>query len=199
MEPFSEKELEYLIDQQFLLTKRKINEKLYHLLEELEVDLKKYVVGTGFPFPKGTLLKSGKISHGENYKGLPYIVLDYPRLFTKKSTFAYRSMIWWGNYFSTTLHLSGEAKDFFAPRLLSNFNALKSQDFYICINSDPWKHHFEPDNYQHISEISIEAFESQLQELDFIKLSNKISIEEYKHFKEFAINQMNKFFSYLLT
>ena len=48
-----------------------------------------------------------KIAKGENYLQLPYVLLDYPRCFDKENIFAIRTMFWWGNFFSITLHLSG--------------------------------------------------------------------------------------------
>jgi hypothetical protein len=53
---------------------------------------------------------NGKISRGENYQLLPYIILDYPSYFSRNNIFAVRTMFWWGNFFSITLHLSGDHK-----------------------------------------------------------------------------------------
>ena len=195
----SNTELEYLLDEKFLLTKRKIQEKLFKLLVEIEQDIKATSLETSFPFPKGTYLKSGKISKGENYKGLPYNILDYPRLFTKKSVFAYRCMFWWGNHFSTTLHIGGRSKETFGPKLLTNFEALKTQDIYICVNIDPWHYHFEKDNFKHVSQMDVSEFQKIIEERDFIKISNYMPLEEYRHAREFALQNLKRYFSYLLT
>ena len=50
---------------------------------------------------------SPKISKGENYRGLPYVMLDYPRLFGREEVLAIRTFFWWGHGFSVTLHLKG--------------------------------------------------------------------------------------------
>lgn len=196
---FTDKELDYLLDREFLLTKKKISDRIIRMLSGLEADLKVTAMATSFPYPKGTLLKSGKISKGDNYRGLPYFVLDYPRLFTRRSVFAYRSMIWWGHHFSTTLHLGGEAKEVFAPRLLDNYDALMSQDFFVCVNIDPWHYHFERDNYKHISDIDKAELEKIISNHDFLKLSHKMSLLDYKQMHEFSLNNLKRFFSYLLT
>ena len=62
-----------------------------------------------------------KISKGENYKDLPYVMLDYPRCFQKEKTIAIRTFFWWGNFFSINLQLSGEYKEQALPSLQSNF------------------------------------------------------------------------------
>ena len=42
-----------------------------------------------------------KISKGENYLGLPYLILDFPKKFDDENQFAVRSFFWWGKYFAT--------------------------------------------------------------------------------------------------
>ena len=88
-----------------------------------------------------------KISKGENYKGLPYLVLDYPRYFGKDDHFAIRSMFWWGNFFSITLHLSGIYKKMYENKIEASFTLLKEESFFIGISDDQWEHHFETSNY----------------------------------------------------
>ena len=51
--------------------------------------------------------KEPKISKGENYKGLPWVMLDYPRVFGKEDVYAIRTFFLWGHAFSITLHLKG--------------------------------------------------------------------------------------------
>ena len=64
---------------------------------------------------------SPKISKGENYNGLPYVMFDYPRFFTKENVFAVRTFFWWANYFSVTLHLKGEYKEMFAETIFKKY------------------------------------------------------------------------------
>src|SRR4030095_12152471 len=48
-----------------------------------------------------------RIFRGDNYQFLPYAVMDYPALYARENSFAYRTMFWWGNFFSFTLYLHG--------------------------------------------------------------------------------------------
>src|SRR6185369_7340402 len=82
-----------------------------------------------------------KISRGENYRALPYVMLDYPRHFTKESTLAIRTLFWWGNFFSISLHLSGRCKKNAAAVLKINFATLRQEGYWVCISADPWHHH----------------------------------------------------------
>ena len=47
-----------------------------------------------------------KISKGENYLGLPYLILDFPKKLEDENQFAVRNFFWWGNYFSTFLYFN---------------------------------------------------------------------------------------------
>ena len=64
-----------------------------------------------------------------------------------KDIFAIRTMFWWGNFFSITLHLSGIYKTMFAQKIIACYELLKETDFFICVHEEQWQHHFEKDNY----------------------------------------------------
>ena len=90
---FTAEELEILNNTHFLTVKNQINKKVVGLLSEIEQGIKKIIDESTFDFPEGTITRTGKISKGEQYEGLPYYVLDYPRKFTSKDVFAYRVML----------------------------------------------------------------------------------------------------------
>lgn len=100
-----------------------------------------------------------KISKGENYLGLPYLILDYPRYNNRENIFFIRSMFWWGNFFSSTLHLSGSMKEEFGAEVVARRHELT--ECYAGINDDPWIHHFESSNYRPLDRLS----ESELTDL----------------------------------
>ena len=163
----------------WILTKNSILQKIKQLLATLQTEQKHLVASCSSFFPAEILNTSPKISKGENYKGLPYIILDYPRYFNKENIFAIRTLFWWGNFFSVTLHLSGIYKKKFEERLIRSFELLKTKDFSICINDDPWEHHFEPTNYLPLSTITAYQFEEAIRRSPFIKLSKKNPLGEW--------------------
>ncbi len=120
-----------------------------------------------------------KISKGENYKGLPYLILDHPRFFGKDDHFAIRNMFWWGNFFSITLHLSGNYKSKYADKIESSFKFLKDESFSIGVSNDQWEHHFEKSNFLPLKEMSGATFKDYLANKEFIKLAKQFSLEEW--------------------
>ena len=187
----TEKELLILKDTDFLLTKATVLEKITELLGHTREELKRCVEISNFSFPDGTGLINGKISRGENYKNLPYIVLDYPTLFSKNSIFAYRTMFWWGNFFSATLHLEGIALDYYRNSITINLDRLLKKDVYIGVGDTPWQYHYEEDNYLLLNE----AHRDFITNSKFLKLSKKIELKKWNDLLEFSTN----FFELMLS
>ena len=104
----SKLEMELVQNREWILTKHAIINKVYQLFGELLAtykEISRQQTQSIIDFYKHL---GGKISKGENYQGLPYVILDYPASFRKENIFAIRTFFWWGNFFSISLHLSGK-------------------------------------------------------------------------------------------
>jgi len=106
----SQKELKVMRNADFLLTKNEIMHKVQQMFGMLCKDYSLLLQANKQLLPEEVLQTTPKIYKGEQYRGLPYTMLDYPRYFSKENIFAIRNFFWWGNFFSITLHLSGEYK-----------------------------------------------------------------------------------------
>jgi hypothetical protein len=159
-------------DAGIILTKNSILQKTVALLAEVQGELAQQ------PFPHAHL-STPKISKGENYLGLPYAVLDYPRIVAGDGLFFIRSMFWWGNFFSSTLQVSGSYKESNIQFIAAAYDEFASQNFYVGINQDPWQHHFETTNYRRIGGLSNEAFRCVLQKQPHIKIAARWPLSEW--------------------
>lgn len=126
-----------------------------------------------------------KISRGENYKGLPYLVLDYPAVFDKENILAFRSMFWWGNFFSITLHLQGFYKEQYLKNIEQNLIDAKPEGLYLSCSQTAWEYHYEFDNYRLVNYMSNEQITSVLNQSNFIKLSAKLELSAYEQLQPF--------------
>ncbi|WEK36222.1 MAG: hypothetical protein P0Y53_01810 [Candidatus Pseudobacter hemicellulosilyticus] len=122
---------------------------------------------------------SPKIAKGEKYQGLPYVILDYPRVFGKTDIFAVRTLFWWGHFFSVTLHLRGQYKTQYAPVLMQRLSLLRQYDFYISVGEDEWQHDFSTENYRALTAMEDTAIERILMAGEFCKLSSRIALEQW--------------------
>jgi hypothetical protein len=167
-------EMEMVSDAGIILTKNTIQKKVILLLQGVQ---EKITLASKDLDPVLSTIPP-KISKGENYEGLPYAILDYPRIADKEDLCFIRSMFWWGNFFSSTLHLSG----IYRSKLVENFHHVKMMEdyYYIGINDDPWVHHFGPDNYRPLKDLSIQELEDIVSARSFIKIAAKFPLEEWE-------------------
>ena len=167
-------EMELVNDTEWIFTKQLIIEKVSHLLGLLHQDYKKIIANQKGLMPELLLRPGGKISKGENYKSLPFMILDYPAVFNKEKIFAIRTMFWWGNFFSVSLHLSG---NYF--KSISNIakatSFLKEKGFSVSVNEDEWQHHFHPSNFTNINELNSDEIKNLFQK-NFLKIAKRINL-----------------------
>ena len=146
----SEEELSLVQNTHWLLTKNNIIEKAKGMFGSLATSLQNEIEQQKDKLPEAIHLFSPKVFKGEYYQGLPYVMLDYPRVFTRDDVFAIRTMFWWGSFFSVTLQLKGSYQQLFAPVLLDKRAKLSRRGFYVCVSTEEWRHDFEPGNYERI-------------------------------------------------
>ncbi len=173
----SEEELQLVQNAAWVLTKNKIIQKVYDLFGILSEEMKTALEQV--PMPEEILQAPPKISKGENYRGLPYVMLDYPRFFTREDIFAIRSFFWWGNYFSVTLHLKGVYKALFIDAIQKNRAVLSGNNYYICVSAGEWRHELDDDNYISLSGIDDSTFEKMCAQQPFLKFSAKIDLHQW--------------------
>jgi hypothetical protein len=168
----SDKELELVMNKDWILAKRSVIETVSQLLADMVPQIDEHIIGKGLFEEFGNFQNAPKISKGENYLGLPYVVLDYPRYFSEENVFAVRTMFWWGNFFSITLHMAGAFKTKFVQKLRSDPGSFPS-DFYVCINDYEWDHHFELSNFVPAKDLDQIGFIDMISQKKFIKLGLK--------------------------
>jgi len=176
----SDKELELVCNTDWILMKQIIIDKVYHLFGVQAELMQQYIIKEKKYLPEEVNGSSPKISKGENYGGLPYIMLDYPRCFEKEKTLAIRTMFWWGNFFSMHLQLSGKCKEAALGTLQKSFLMLQQNDYWVCISDDPWQHHFDADNYLYLKDCTEDIFASILNRESFVKIGKKIALKQWK-------------------
>ena len=187
----SNQDVSLISDAGFLLAKVEVMSKINALMEEARSALQEQLGSTDFVFPTDLNLSSGKISKGEYYRHLPYFVLDYPALFGKQDILAFRTMFWWGNFFSTTLHLQGKYLEEKKAHLIKNIDLLLDRQLYICIGETPWEYHYEPDNYQLLTNEHTQHIRS----CQFLKISAKLPLSEWRTLPNFAPENLSLFLS----
>lgn len=182
-----------MVNAEILLTKNRVLEKMRALLEQVQA----HMLQQAPTFSNAHIFQvPPKISRGENYRSLPYLVLDYPRVFQQTDVFAIRSFFWWGNFFSSTLHLSGLYKEQFAPKIEAVFPTFSNH--HISINTDPWQHHFEQGNYAPVAQMEYGHFKKLLHGQAHVKLAVKLPVKEWQQAETFLYENWKAYLDVLL-
>ncbi len=171
-----------LNNSRFLLVKADVVAKVRAEFEQLEGQYLAIVNKEGVALPS---FAPPKISRGENYKGLPYLVLDYPAVFEKENILAFRTMFWWGNFFSITLHLQGTYKEQYLEYIKQALLRNKLSGLYVSCNATAWEYHYKEDNYRLVEQMTNEEIERTLGQYNFIKLSAKLDLAGYEQLQDF--------------
>ena len=168
-------ELAMASNKNIILTKQAVTDKAFSLFASVVP-----VITTAFTpalLQHTTLAASiPKIYKGENYNGFPYVMMDYPAAFHKADIFAVRTMFWWGNFISITLHLSGKYKIFWGDNILEKLKT--RNEFFVAVNNDEWQHHFEENNYIKYSTFS-DAQKESVAKNHFLKVSLKYELHHW--------------------
>ncbi len=155
------------MDAGWILTKNSVMEKVVGMMAELSEAYKDLWAGSVEP-------GNAKISRGENYLGLPWVILDYPRIFGRQDVLAIRTMFWWGHPFSVTLHLKGRYQALYLPVIERRRGQLAAAGFHMAIGEDEWRHEFAAGNYAPIGEVGDIGASRP-----FLKLSAAVALDRW--------------------
>lgn len=166
----SAEEIKLVNNSAWILTKQAIIQKVCLLFgdlsEQLQVEWAQQHFTLSTPSPK--------ISKGELYESLPWVVLDYPRIFSKEDVFAVRCFFWWANYFSITLHLKGKYRAMFAGNL-PGIHLLTNDDWFVSTKGDEFSFNLSAGEYQ-----PVDGSKGQVEmQGAFLKMTKRIPLEDW--------------------
>jgi hypothetical protein len=162
-----------------ILTKNRILEKInamFGMLSEQQVAIAESLRKQ---LPQEFFLAPPKISRGDQYRQMPWLMLDFPRCFQSGHLLAIRQFFWWGHLYSSSLLVSGQLK-----ALITGKDWKLLPGLYICVHASPWEHHFEAANFRPIASVSAAELEAICQK-EFIKLAFMIPISHWDQVPDF--------------
>lgn len=178
----STEEIALAANADMLLTKNRIIQEVYQLFGRLADTHRDNAI----QLPETLIRQHPKIAKGENYQGLPWVMLDYPRNFEALNIFSVRTMFWWGNHFSLQLLLKGACLQMLDVNKMLN---TLPPEWFFCTGSTPWQHHFSADYMQPVSTLTPEHIDRQKQENGFFKIGTKLPVTEWENAEVFLTEQ----------
>lgn len=172
----SKDELELVFNKEWLYLKRSIIQKVFDYLGMLHEEFNRIARQKSLLLPYLPIDRMGKISRGENLEGLPYLIMDYPALFTKEKIIAVRTLFWWGNFFSISLHLSGLRAS--REQILPWIAYFKEHNFHINTSGNEWNYEFDEDGFAPITQES-HFYAEAIAGKGILRVSRKKSLSDW--------------------
>lgn len=192
----SEDELKLMLNKEWLYQKRMIIEKVYEFLSLLHDDYHAVAAEREHILAYLPVNRMGKISRGENLLGLPYLVMDYPALFGKEKIIAIRTLFWWGNFFSISLHLSGlRIPPKQALPWLKYFNEHK---FSINASGKEWNHDFDRQGFEPFTGNHLD-YANKIATNGIFRVSCKTSLGDWTQARQTLLHSFEKIIVFLET
>ncbi|MFN4082742.1 MAG: hypothetical protein ACK4K9_03855 [Bacteroidia bacterium] len=158
-------ELQFIQQSQYPLIKQSAIKKIKHLFEET----------AQFFFNKTENKQlNSKISFGENYLQMPYVVLDIPKLTSEKPHLQLRILFWWGHYFAIQYFINSKLQN--CKKLILNLSRMP--DWYVLTNNEIWNNNIEDACWASCSNLTDDIYMT-LNNLEIIKICGLVAIKDY--------------------
>ncbi len=132
-------ELEKVASESFILTKHDIMHKVQIMFGEHAKKTDLLIDAMPKDAKEKLPRNMPKISKGENYRRMPWVMLDHPAHFSGKDIFALRTFFWWGHGFSVQLLLTGK---YLNLQQLFFRQAQQNSNLFVSTLHDMWAHDF---------------------------------------------------------
>lgn len=175
----SEEEMELISNADWIWKKNRLMELTRDRLAGLQEAQWEALHTCAGAIPPEVVQIPAKISRGEQYEGLPWLMLDLPRYFVGGDHFAIRSFFLWGHGFSLVFYVRGRFRERWLGSVSRHYSRLKLAGWKRSMGEDPWQHHFREDNYRPINAMSEDEWNAWLKTHPFIKLGYIIPISQW--------------------
>ncbi len=137
MTTFQDDELALLSNPRFFEQKLQATEKLKRLMEEIRLALLEEIRPEELLAPSTTDFLKGQIAKGENYEGYPYVMLDFPKHFSKENIFTFRTLFWYGHTLIFSVIVAGTYLETYRQNFERHYERLCEAGLYFGTN-DVW-------------------------------------------------------------
>ncbi len=174
----NEKQKSFIADPASFVLKNQVDDQVNKLLYSFQQALALFIKESKLTLPSKLGKTPFKVNKGNNHKGYPFQVIDYPASLGQEHAFSFRSVIWYANFFSFSLILKGKPKENYQQ----NLRHLVNKDFMLTTHENIWETHISEDMIMRIQE-------ENLDEVLRVYAAN----ESIKIFKSYNLNQIDDF------
>lgn len=177
-----ESELYLLTNKDIYIKIQSLEAKVTDLFGEIAISIEPIVQNFNSIIPDELKSKNPKISRGNNYNGLPWTILDYPRNFNKDGVFALRLLCLRGDSFILTLHLNGKYYQNYKNSIFENLDLLQQNQYLITQGNSEWDHIITSENYSEIpsNKKALDEIKNKTELIQYIKFAKAIPFDHWE-------------------
>lgn len=122
---------------------------------------------------------AGKLSRGDNYRGMPYLVMDTPQIKGQDFPVLFRMMFWWGHYFVLHFYIKKE------HTTNLNINGLKGS--YINKSDKKlWENDLDHKSWIKLKDLSTKKLGAIADQNNYIHLATKVKLKDHHRIGEIS-------------
>lgn len=184
------KQKAFITEKENFVLKGEVDSEVNRLLYAFQEELSHLIRTNLFQLPSKLGKTPFKVNKGNNHKGFPFQVIDFPSSLGKSNLYSFRSVIWYANFFSFSLLLKGESKSNYEDRLVG----LIDKGYRISWKDDIYETEISID---HCIEIKAETFEKAskiYQSHEAIKIFISYNLNQIDDFERLGVESFKDFF-----
>lgn len=175
----SEEQREFITNPESFILKNEVDDQINKLLYGFQQQLSALVDQNIYTFPD-KLSKTGfKVNKGNNHKGFPFQVMDFPASLGQEHAFSFRSVVWYANFFSFSLILKGKPKQVYAEYL----NQLTDKEYILAWSDNIWESHIYQDQSLAITQDQLGKVTEVFEKKEAIKIIKSYSLNQIDAFE----------------
>jgi hypothetical protein len=178
-------EFDFLSREDYPKIKQQVIQKLCQHFDSLGVLMQESISSTNETVMMELHQAQFKTTRGENYQQLPYVVLDYPKIKNTEFVLLFRTMCWWGNYFSLNVFL--RTSSFSTKHLAEVLQHRTFEKVKLYTGDDLWQQDLNHKDFIKITALKKTALINQLNKKPYIKLSIKVPLKKWDGLDKKAI------------
>lgn len=140
---------------------------------------------------------SPKLSRGEAYESLPWLMLDFPREFRGTDWLAIRHFFGWGQGFTVSLLLRGRYLKHAIAHMNTHLPAWQSEGWAMIVSGDPWQHGWKPASQRLLQELAPKDVLALVQQLGFLQIRKHLPVQNWAGAEDF-MRDMHRAFQPLI-
>jgi hypothetical protein len=128
---------------------------------------------------------SFKITRGDNYRLMPYLILDYPRISSKEFPVLFRTMFWWGHFYSLNMLVRNDfvnSREFIGTLQGSGLKKLK-----LFTGNDLWEQDLDLDAFVSLKTCDLESLGGKDRLLAYTRIGKKVTFGRQEKLEKKAV------------